>query len=533
MSKRHAREKFYIKGEGLFEPGSHGKGITCSKEQEQGEFQFSRLHPNHPPAAPQLAKDTVEVIAKAMVSAPGFTNAKVPAGFTYLGQFVDHDLTLDNTEATLGADVDVDNLEQGRSPRLDLDSLYGLGPAREPRYYQGDGASLKIGHTLGTNFPPNDPFAQASFAGFDLPRDGGAATPQGRRLALIPDRRNDENLAVAQVHNAFIRFHNETVRQLQSEGVSERLFERARAEVVKHYQWMLREDFLPRIAKPSVVQEVFSEGRRYFEPKNTGYNATMPVEFSVAAYRIGHSMVRGRYQWNRVFEQESGIPATLALLFKFSGTSGNLSPDETGSDRLPSNWIADWRRLFEFPTAPAPEGRFNFAEKLDTRMVDPLKDLPDGSFGGNSDTPKIERNLAFRNLIRGQMVSLHSGQQLADLFGVRPLTPKQILEGEGEGINLNIPAAAEGGLSDEAKAKIARHTPLWFYILREAEVQAKGEHLGEVGSIIVVETFHRAMEASKTSILRSPHWRPRTGDSFKMSDLLLAALTPAGLNPLG
>ena len=124
--------------------------------------------------------------------------------------------------------------------------------------------------------------------------------------------------------------------------------------MVKHYQWMIRTDFLPRLVDPAIVSDVFANGRKFFEKDSTPANMpTMPIEFSVAAYRLGHSMIREQYNWNRIFRAGGAAPASLGLLFQFSGTSGTLSPPpstpndrESGDfERLPSNWTVDFRRL--------------------------------------------------------------------------------------------------------------------------------------------------------------------------------------------
>ncbi|CAM5245367.1 hypothetical protein SALBM311S_10150 [Streptomyces alboniger] len=215
----------------------------------------------------------------------------------------------------------------GPLPALDLDSLYGLGPDHrfDRRFYEDDGLRLRTGTTQGLPDPGGDHLVGLPLGGFDLPRVGQGSRISERRRPLIPDGRNDENLVVAQIHSAFIRFHNRVVADLVGKGVSSAvLFETARETVVKHYQWMLRHDFLPRIVDPGVVDEVFTKGRRFFEPALGEHERpTMPVEFSVAAYRLGHSMVRGAYNWNRIFDKGAG---TLPLLFRFTGTSGILSP---------------------------------------------------------------------------------------------------------------------------------------------------------------------------------------------------------------
>jgi Animal haem peroxidase len=552
--KRHIRENYFVVGEGILTYDDKHQAVCerPSTEAELRKFRFSRMGPKGQALDEVLRK----ALADAMTAAgnqPDSAEAAVPAGFTYLGQFIDHDLTMDKTRTTLGQNVPVEDLKQGRSPALDLDALYGRGPGNpEDRNFYRDGIRLKTGTTAATPFP--DGGTNRDIEGFDLPRSGFGSKKSERRKALIPDPRNDENLAVAQTHLAFIRFHNRMVEKLAKKGTpSALLFEGARRRVVKHYQWMIKTDFLPRIVDKAILDDVFKNGRKFFEvipPPGGRYSdysymrvqpgdmPTMPIEFSVAAYRLGHSMVRGAYQWNRVF-RDNRI-ASLVLLFTFSGTSGILSPDgdiddpESGSfERLPTNWIADFRRLFDFSEAGrndlrVPPAEFNVTKRVDTLLVDPLKQLPFGSFGGDAATPPHERNLAFRNLTRALMVELASGQQMAQLMSLTPLTADQIINGTG--------GAVLSALTQEQKDAVTRNTPLWFYILREAELN--GGRLTGVGGRIVAEVFHRAMEGSRISILRDPWWQPSLGpdpSTFRMVDLLLFAFEGKVelLNPLG
>ncbi|HEU0103117.1 MAG TPA: heme peroxidase family protein [Mycobacteriales bacterium] len=546
-SSRHVRETYYLAGEGVYE--GRGRRAPDTREDTRS-FRFSRLGPK----GAVLPQELLAVVARAMTApAPGADAAGMPAGYTYVGQFIDHDLTKDVTGAALGSQVSVEDLLQGRSPALDLDSLYGRGPMDlYDRAFYADDARLRMGTTASIDVPRNDAGVAVDRPGFDLPRVGVDPTrPQTRadqRAPLIPDARNDENLAVAQTHLAFIRFHNRVVDSLAVQGVpAEQLFDRARRTVVRHYQWMVRTDFLPRIVDPAIVDDVFTHGRRYFEAGETypASRPTMPVEFSIAAFRFGHSMIRGSYDWNRVFRSGGLTPASLLLLFAFSGVSGTFVPvtaetahtlndPNSGLLRLPSNWVADFRRLFDFgrvgdPALVPPEGGPNLAERIDARLVDPLTTLPLGSFGGTGTTPPpIELNLAYRNLVRAGMVELASGQQLAELMAVTPLTDEQLLVGAG-GPDLS-------GLDPDQQAAFLADTPLWFYVLREAE--HNGGRLTGVGGRIVAEVFHRALEGSRTSIVRDPQWRPSLGDSterFDMVDLLLYAADGKVevLNPLG
>ena len=509
----HGRTEFPIEGE-----------VRLARA-EAPEFRFSRMGPVGPSPLPEALRKKV---AQAMVGPAGM-GSTVPAGYTYVGQFVDHDLTMDKTVVMLDAQVSPADLLQGRSPTLDLDSLYGAGPT-DPvsTEFYADDRHLLSGKTVRT--PPD-----RARVGFDLARVGTKEKGPNRRRALIPDHRNDENLAVAQTHLAMIRFHNRVVDTLEAGVPPAARFARARRLVTLHYQWMIRTDFLRRICDRAVVDDVFTHGRKVFEVGAGPFTMpTMPVEFSVAAFRFGHSMIRSTYDWNARFPGREG---TLDFLFDFSGTSGFLSE---GPGALPSNWIADWRRMYAFasvgrPDLKPPGGKPNVARGIDTALTSPLGRLRKGSFAGKaSDEGTIVANLAFRNLTRAGMVRLATGQQMAARLvaagvSVTPLTATQILEGAGSGADLT-------GLTNAQRQAFTAATPLWFYVLREAELN--GGKLTGVGARIVVETLHRAMEGSRFSIVRNTTFRPRLGEKtnrFTMADLLLFAFEgdSALLAPLG
>jgi hypothetical protein len=522
--EKHGSESYYVIGEGLLGEsieGREGPVVATAAGVTAPPFRFSRMGPAG--TGRQLGEANRRRIANAMVGR-GSAQGQIPAGFTYLGQFIDHDLTFDKTTVTLGDHISPAQLIQARSPSLDLDSLYGAGP-QEPasaHFYAADGLHLKMGRTIG---PPNR-------QGFDLPRGEGNTNAQ-RRKAVIPDPRNDENLAVAQTHLAMIRFHNRVVdTQLGGVPAAQR-FSRAREIVTKHYQWMIRTDYLPRICASGVVNNVFNNGRKVFEVGATPTDPpTMPIEFSVAAFRLGHSMVRGAYAWNINFPGRAG---ELFFLFRFSATGGNLD----GALRLADIWVADFRRLYNFgeanrPTLTMPASEFNRAMRIDTRLVRPLGSLPRGSFGGTaSDEGTFVANLAFRNLTRANMLRLATGQQMARFMrnhgvNVTTLTRAQIRDGNN--------GADISNLTQPMRDALLRNTPLWFYILREAELG--GGRLRGVGARIVAETFHRAIEGSEHSLVRDPAFRPSLGpnnNTFRMVDLLLFAFEgkKALLAPLG
>jgi hypothetical protein len=244
-------------------------------------------------------------------------------------------------------------------------------------------------------------------------------------------------------------------------------------------------------------------------------------------------MVRAAYNWNKIFDNGGG---TLEFLFTFSATGGDLGSDT----RLASIWIADWRRLYDFgdankPNLEVPASKFNRAMRIDTRMVDPLQHLPPQTVGLPQSTGfnDARRNLAFRNLRRAKMVKLATGQQMANFLknkgvNLQKLTKPQLRDGNN-GADLS-------GLTQAQRQAVLSKTPLWFYVLREAELN--GGKMSGVGGRIVAETFHRAMEGSDNSIVRDTAFQPTLGpnaSTFRMVDLMLFAFEgkKALLNPNG
>jgi hypothetical protein len=428
-------------------------------------------------------------------------NPNVPAGFTYLGQFVDHDITLDLT-AIGEKEADPTAVENFRTPALDLDSVYGLGPdgsrqlyARNPTDVDGKtpGPKLLVGKTVPAGGVTGDHRN-------DLPR-----SPEG--FALVGDHRDDENLVVAQTHVAMLKFHNKVCDQLAASGKpADAIFAEARRIVTWHYQWMVLHDFVERITEKGIVARILEQGRHFYRFRRTPF---MPVEFSAAAYRLGHSMVREVYSHNRIFTPGGVAPATLALLFRFTGLSGGIVGDlapnpptaPTPISVLPANWIIDWRRFHELAPNPA-DVPLNLSRRIDPFVVPALHTLPGG-----------QGSLPFRNLKRGVMLGLPSGQAVAKAMRIHhPLTPEEISKGPDGAV------AKKHGLHTR--------TPLWFYILKEAEQRGNGERLGPVGSTIVSEVFVGLVQGDPFSFLGkkgapfTPELPSKVPGDFTMADLL-------------
>ena len=307
----------------------------------------------------------------------GGGQSQIPAGFTYLGQFIDHDLTFDKTTVMLGHD-DLAGGSCCRRARRASISTRSTARARRTRsrrkFYEADGVHLKMGKTAAAE-------GIAAKDGFDLPR-GAGNTAAKKRKAIIPDPRNDENLAVAQTHLALIRFHNRVVDTLPvvgPAGAALRDGPRARDQALP----VDAADRLPAraSARPASSIDVFNNGRKAFEVGATPTDVpTMPIEFSIAAYRLGHSMIRARVQLERDLRRRlrHARPAVQVL-----GHSGDLGGGAAAAEQLDRRLPPALRLQGGRPRDLAvPAAKFNRAMRIDTRLAHPLAILPPESFGG-------------------------------------------------------------------------------------------------------------------------------------------------------
>jgi nucleoid-associated protein YgaU len=430
-------------------------------------------------------------------------DADIPAIYTYFGQFVDHDVTLEASSfslqlllaanlAPLPLDRIRNELKNLRTASLELDSLYGPPAPRDP----ADRNKLRIGQvtSLGGTAPPTQrPPGKGDDN--DLPREPRSSDIRHDRAALIGDPRNDENLIVAQLHLAFLKAHN----QLVAQG---RTFEEARRLLRQHYQHVVVHDFLKRVADPTVVDRILQHGNRFYDALAEPF--FLPLEFAVAAYRFGHTMVRDDYDFNLNFS-----PAPLGLLFTFTALSGELGDFDT----LPDNWIIQWERFL------APGGGKNKARRIDTKLADGLFHLQD--LQGQEEQPADAARLAVRNLLRGYGLRMPTGQAVANHLGLRVLTASQ----------LEAAAASPQQAQVLRSARFLERTPLWYYLLAEAKHHG-GQRLGPVGSTIVAEVLIGLVRRSEDSILNTPGWVPSLPAAqpgrFELADLLRFAKVVAG-----
>lgn len=434
------------------------------------------------------------------------TDPGISAGYTYFGQFIDHDLTFD-PNSSLEKQNDPDALVDYRTPRFDLDNLYGRGPDDQPYLYRDDGLHLLQGDRLTGN-------ADGTPAR-DLPRNTPA--PGGLARALIGDPRNDENVIVSQLQGMFIRFHNRVVDVVQAKNGTI-AFEDAQQLVRWHYQWAVLHDFLPTVAGKQTVDDVVpglldGTGVPHLPPNLKYYivkkDAFMPVEFSVAAYRFGHSMVRPIYR----------LSATVPRLPIFSS---DPNTSLTGFRAFPRNWAIDWPLFFKVgnPSATGPE-RLQPAYKIDTSLVNPLGQLPPSIAVNPSSLPE-------RNLLRGLSMGLPSGQRVAKHMGIAPIPDEKLTVGKATRDDTpNNPKLTD------LSASFRDNAPLWYYVLAEAQQEFVQNdtpiRLGPVGGRIVTEVFVGLMWEDRHSYLhQQPDFRPldqflSSSGEFKIADLLAQA----------
>jgi hypothetical protein len=384
-------------------------------------------------------------------------NPRIPAGWTFFGQFIAHDITADRS--LLLHHARLNELRNFRTPRLDLESMYAAGPVGSPYLYDLEDADKLL---LGINDQGETE---------DLPRNR-----QGR--ALLGDPRDDVHLIISQLHLAFLKFHNAVVDYLRAKGVpSSEVFSQAQRLVRWHYQWIVVHEFLPLTVGEDLMGELLSTGLKFYASPDQPY---IPVEFADAAYRFGHSQVRSLYTLND------------------GGAKGQVFPDLAGTCPVPHDRAVDWAYFFHVDEKRPPQA----SKRIDTLLAHALIDLPT-SVVGDTEIPE-QHSLAYRDLVRGEALDLPSGEAIAGAMGVDPLTQDEI------GLR------ALGWQSE---------TPLWYYILKEAEVRHRGERLGEVGGRLVAEVLLGLIEGDPTSYRNAGvEWRPELPSSqaghFMMADLL-------------
>jgi hypothetical protein len=512
-------------------PRPHGivRGANLSRSSSLFGGPFGRLFRTLPPAdfgdTDTATLSALTKLATAMTAlddppkdGPDPEESGIPSAFTYFGQFIDHDLTFDPA-SSLQKQNDPDALVDYRTPRFDLDNVYGRGPDDQPYLYE-DGRTFILGRPL-SGAGATNPKAR------DLPRSQVQDKTNARR-AIIGDPRNDENVIVSQLQGLFHRLHNKLARAHKDWS-----FVDVQREIRFHYQWVVLHDFLPAVVSRDVLDEVVphitkktnirehAPNLEFYHWKNEPF---MPLEFSAAAYRFGHSMVRPGYR----------LSETVGPLAIFANDPLKAL---TGFREFPDTWAIDWGRLIDLePLDPGdekkpqdPTRRLQLAYKIDTSLVFPLGNLP----ASVATNPSV---LALRNLERGWRMRLPSGQDVARAMGIVPLADAEIKIGKFTGDpedKLQPIASIDAVFKDNC--------PLWTYVLAETvestiaveTTKGKVKHttrkLGPVGGRIVAETFVGLLLGDSSSFLaQDPLWVPdptlAAKGVFGLRELIRAAL---------
>lgn len=425
-------------------------------------------------------------------------NPNMTAGFTFFGQFIAHDLARTQEEPLLDQ-ADPRRTTNFRSAKLDLDNLYGDGPDRSPELYETTSGDIKFRVDV---IPGSGQVSRKGAVRFDLPRD-----PNNN--AITPDSRDDENLIISQFHLAMLRFHNAVVDRLRSDPAqatrsSRERFNEARRLVTWHYQWIILNEFLPLTIGQDRVDDIVQNGPRFYRVddrtqdslfRNATGDPLIPIEFAVAAYRFGHSQVRPSYRAN--FGPDAG-PAVILSIFNPSADPNDPDPNDLrGGKRAPRRFV-DWQTFFRFDNSS-----FLRNKRIDTKLSSRLMQLP-GPPAPGMPSDGVQ-SLASRNLIRQVNFGIPSGQAIARAIGVQLLTVAQLAELTPFGMD--------------------QSTPLWYYILKEAEVLENGLRLGPVGSRIVGDVCIGLLKVDQDSFLVveknfKPTLPSATPGDFEITDLL-------------
>ncbi len=415
-------------------------------------------------------------------------NETIPAGYTYFGQFIDHDISFISEPK---------EKQLTHTLNLDLDSIYGQVLSNKDATQLIDILTLQIGSTT-----PIDKLHLPTFRN-DLPRDE-------HKQALIGDTRNDENLIIAQMHLAFLKFHNKLATEHHM------TFAQARQQLTWHYQWLVWNDFAKRLLQDTVFEQL-NENKfillNYPTVSLEGLHMLYTL-FAGAAFRFGHSIIRDTYHYNKHFPD-----ASLQQLFDFTGHHHEEEKRLAGRfNQLPSNWIINWNNFFDFGNNDATA--INHSKKINpfiTRNLLELSSAPPFPSPDFDDAQRIA-NLPLRNLKRGELLGLPTGQLLAEAF--QPYAPHvQVLHPDASALNLR--------LSPDFQQHLASNTPLWYYLLYEAHIESEGKKLGHLGSWLVGETLRVLLLLDPNSFVHQADWQPTlfgdtpmVGTQFTFADFL-------------
>ncbi|MEP0175240.1 MAG: peroxidase family protein [Paraglaciecola sp.] len=367
---------------------------------------------------------------------------KLDAGYTYFGQFIAHEIVpCSNPEPS--------EHNYTTSPELDLKSLYG-----EPSQYS-------------MLFDDEGKFRVSDNRPYDVIRD-----ENGR--ALIPDQRNDENAIILQFHVLWQKIHNKII-DLITPSIDEKCklnsvatHNEARKITTALFQYLTIYDYAERILHPKVFKCYFGtiskaptiQTKEYILKDNTKLNA-IPVEFSHAVFRFGHSMVRGNYKLNIDSDE-----IKIRKLFR-GNKSNNIEPEYE---------IKNWSVFFDEKNAQP-------AEDIDLFITQDMAEIP------------VVKHIVQLNLKAGEKLAIPSGYWIKDWI----LQNYQELAGE---CNLTKCDTLTTGNYKSLipyykllnKHYKCHYLPLWLYTIEEARLEKPiSRKLGVTTSIVIAEVLRKSI----------------------------------------
>lgn len=457
-------------------------------------------------------------------------SSEIPAGYTYLAQLVAHDMV--QSVASVDAIGEHEGVPRNmRRAGLVLDTIYGAGPLMSPMAYASEGrkpmGQRRIRLRLSKARLPKDDTGGSPYR--DLPRVTSPIydrTPSGdlRALndfdwgtlaklrstyfenALINDPRNDDNLFVSQLTVAFHLLHNALVADVadRQDDLPARLqpksdlhrFRIARQLAVCAYRRVVRHDLLKHLLIPPVHAQFEQAFDAQAQPSAPADDHRMPVEFSHAAFRFGHAMVRPHYRINDQLLDFSGggvqgdKRGTISLKNALDATSNDRLRTLVPFDR---HWWVEWRHFFRFPGLDhEPQFARHIAPYMEGEMArdDLVAHFDQAEKGG----------LPFRDVVRSVEIGTQTVASLYREVELRGLSaPNGLQDPEVRRDLIRTWLLQEGdlGFTEAELVSLSENPPLAFYVLFEAAVEAGGRTLGTLGSTIVADTLYRELARSR------------------------------------
>lgn len=429
--------------------------------------------------------------ARPAAGAESFNHA-IPCGYTYLAQFAAHDLTMSSMhKAELGGHPAQNNL---RARALMLDTLYGGGPQMSPHChaYPADMSETPVNLRL-------EPVRMGSRAGplRDIGRMIDRANGKVRCIPMIADARNDDNAVVSQITALFAMVHNAAAARMPANWSAESRYLGARLALTTAYRAILRHDLLARLCDPQTYRWYSGAGESRFLAKALK-DRPVSAEFAHAVYRMGHAMVRPEYRFNM---RANSHP--LATVIERNSLK---RPRDMPFDR---EWIAQWSLFFQTGRRK-PQPSMLIGPAYAGPLIQAFKDPRDGDGGG------LAKRDLLRNAVSGVAPLRHMRGSIAALApqdfpnrawltdAARHRAAVRLwLEESSRAFD---PSGRLGKMPKSLAEAAAEDPPLGLFVLIEAASRPwSGKSLGPLGSLVLCETFFRALEDESAKATLTPH----------------------------